>query len=137
MNPHDTNGNNQNGNRPNGYPMYDPAFLFEDETSLKDFIPVLWRGKLIIILIALIVFNLVLVYTLTREPEYEAVVSVYINTKSQQPSILTGLIADDTKHIGNELELLKSRLIAESVAQRLMEQRYLDDERTKPMPVLT
>jgi hypothetical protein len=81
MNPHDTNGNNQNGNRPNGYPMYDPAFLFEDETSLKDFIPVLWRGKLIIILIALIVFNLVLVYTLTREPEYEAVVSVYINTK--------------------------------------------------------
>jgi capsular exopolysaccharide synthesis family protein len=137
MNPHDTNGNNQNGNRPSGYPMYDPAFLFEDESSLKDFIPVLWRGKLIIILIALIVFNLVLVYTLTREPEYEAVVSVYINTKSQQPSILTGLIADDTKHIGNELELLKSRLIAESVAQRLMEQRYLDEARTKPMPVLT
>jgi capsular exopolysaccharide synthesis family protein len=127
---------NKHTNNSNGLNGHLPFDFTDEDTTLKDFLPILWRGKLYVVLIMLLMFNAVLFYTLIREPEYEATVSVYINTKNQQQSLLSGFMIEDSKHIGNEIELLKSRLIAESVADRLMEQRYLDDARSVPIPVL-
>ncbi len=123
-----TNNNGLNGKLP---------FDFLDEgPTLKDYLPTIWRGKWIILAIVLAVFNAALLITMTQEPEYEASVSVFINTKGQKTNILGGLAVDDAKNIGNELEVLKSRMIAESVAERLMEKRYIDDNASVPVPIL-
>lgn len=120
--------NGQNGRYP-----YD---FEDDEINLKDFLPVLWRGKWIILLVTVAVFNLALLYTMRVEPEYEATVTLFVNTQGQTASLLRGFAFEETKKIGNEVELLKSRMIAEAVTARLIEQRFLDEDLPDPIPIL-
>jgi capsular exopolysaccharide synthesis family protein len=105
--------------------------------TLKEYIPVLWRGKWIITIITLIVFNIAFLIAINQDPIYYAQVSLFINTKGQTAASLGGLIANESKSIGNELELLKSRMLAELVADRLMEILYLDEDSTVVLPILT
>jgi capsular exopolysaccharide synthesis family protein len=108
------------------------------QPNLMDYLPVIWRGKWIVLSIVLIVFNIALYYTITQEPKYVAQVSVFINTQGQRSQTpLTGLVLDDYKNITNEIELLKSRMIAEEVAEVLINERFLDETSSEPIPILT
>ncbi len=130
-----TNDNHENNGLRGRIPYDMPD---DDELNLADLLPVIWRGKWIIAAVTLAVFIIALVITITLEPEYEAEVSVFINTQGQKASqLLGGLTLEDHKNVANELELLKSRMIAENAAEELLEQRYLDDEESDPIPILT
>jgi len=111
--------------------------LLPEDWNLKDYIPLLLRGKWIIILITIVIFVGTVYVTTLQERIYEASVSVYINTSGGKSSILGGIVVVDPKSIGNELELLQSRMIAELVAERLMEVRYFDASDLEPIPILT
>jgi capsular exopolysaccharide synthesis family protein len=61
---------------------------------------------------------------------------VFINTRGDRVRILDGLSVDNTKSIENELEFMKSRMMAELVAERLMEIKYLDQDSWESIPIL-
>jgi hypothetical protein len=61
---------------------------------------------------------------------------VFINTRGDRVRILDGLSVDNTKSMGNELEFMKSRMMAELVAERLMEIKYLDQDSRESIPIL-
>jgi capsular exopolysaccharide synthesis family protein len=106
------------------------------QPNLMDYLPVIWRGKWIVLSIVLIVFNIAFYYTSTQEPKYVAQVSVFVNTQGQRSQApLAGLVIDDYKNIANEIELLKSRMIAEAVAEVLMNKRLLDETSDEPIPI--
>lgn len=128
----DKNSNKNQNNSKSNY--FSRSLHYPD---LKDYIPVLLRGKWIIVLTALVVLNIAFLAAIYQEPEYHAEVSVFINTTGRQASPMSGFFADESKNIANEIQLLRSRMIAEAVADRLMEIQYLDEDSLEPIPVLT
>jgi capsular exopolysaccharide synthesis family protein len=127
-----------NHSHSNGQSDKIPYKSINKQPTLSDYLPVIWRGKWVIMSIVLVVFNIALFYTLNLKDEYVASVSVLVNTQNNRNSSpLSGLIVDDFKNIGNEIELLKSRMIAEAVAERLIEIKYLDENSSVPIPILT
>jgi capsular exopolysaccharide synthesis family protein len=105
--------------------------------TLKDYLPVIWRGKWIILITVILAVNVAFLITRNMEPIYQASVSVFIKTKGERTNPLSGLTAEETKHIGNELEMLRSRLMAESVAEILFDVRYMDENSSVPLPILS
>ena len=129
----DNNSPNKNGQNDKG-----PSRAPNIQPNITDYLPVIWRGKWIILPVILIAFNVALYYTTTQEPEYVAGVTVFINTGGQRSAApLSGLITDDYKNISNEIELLRSRMMAEAVAERLIDMRYMDEDSSEPIPILT
>jgi capsular exopolysaccharide synthesis family protein len=114
-----------------------PSFeSLQNGPSLKDYLPVLFRGKWIIILSTIVFFNIAMLRTINQDPVYESSVSVFINTAGNKSTLVGGIVAVDPKSLGNELELLQSRMIAELVAERIMNIKYLDSDSLKPIPIL-
>ena len=128
-----TNDNHEN----NGLRGRIPYDFLDEGPTLKDYLPVIWRGKWIILACMLIALNIALFNTMSEEPEYRASVSVFVNTQGQKASLLGGLQVEESKNIGNELEMLRSRMVAESVAEQLMQDQYLDEDNEQPIPILT
>jgi uncharacterized protein involved in exopolysaccharide biosynthesis len=104
--------------------------------TLQEYIPIIWRGKWILFFTILLAVNAAFYITIKEEPEYQASVSVFINTRGDRVRILDGLSVDNTKSIENELEFMKSRMMAELVAERLMEIKYLDPDSRESIPIL-
>lgn len=122
-------GNNGKPHTPNPPPQN------LQERNIKEYLTVIRRDKWWIILIALIVFSLAVFYTFQQEPVYQAQTSVLVNTKAgQQQAILPGLGVNATRNIRNEIEILKSRMLAEKVAESILQRRYLDRDSTMLIP---
>jgi capsular exopolysaccharide synthesis family protein len=105
--------------------------------SFQDYIPVIWRGKWIIVITILLAVNVAFFYTQSTEPVYQASVTVFVNTKGEQASLYGGLALDESKNINNEMQLLGSQMMAELVAGLLMETQYIDEDSLMPIPILT
>lgn len=107
------------------------------QPPLRDYIPVILRGRWLF----LWVFGGIMLLTILRvelvERVYEATASVLINTRVSQT--LTPLFLEQLSSGGqlntlqNELEVLKSRSLADTVVRILMERKYLDDEARSPI----
>ncbi len=119
-----TNGNFRNGSGGEGV----------REISLRDLFATILRGKWIILLVTFLVFDVFLIKTLREEPMYEAKTSVIISTSGQRSPL--GFFVDGGRNIVNEIEVLKSRSLAQQVAERLTEQRYKDDQQEEVLPIL-
>ena len=104
------------------------------EINIRDIFTTVWRGKWIIMIVALIVFNFFLYKTLSEEPVYQATTTVFVGGGSQAMPL--GFMGEGRKNIVNEIQVLKSRNLARTVAQALMERRYLDEEQEELIPVL-
>lgn len=104
------------------------------EINIKDIFTTLMRGKWIIFIGTLIVFNGFLLKTLVEEPIYEATTTVYVSSRGQ--SLPLGIFSDGGRNILNEIEILKSRNLARNVALAVMERRYLDEEESEIIPLL-
>ncbi len=118
--------------------LYNPNGLIQQEPRFEDYLQIILRGKWIILTTFLLVLGGTAVYTFIAQPMYEATTSVLIDTKGQQN---TGLLFDVTgfgavKNIKNELEILKSRALAEAVAQSLLEKKFTDEESTDPILII-
>jgi capsular exopolysaccharide synthesis family protein len=127
---------NENLQSTNGKGRKPTLGALQNNPSLKDYLPVLFRGKWIIIISTIVFFNIAMLMTIRQDPVYESSVSVLINTAGNKSTLVGGIVAVDPKSLGNELELLQSRMIAELVAERLMDIKYLDSDSLKPIPIL-
>jgi len=105
----------------------------KNEISLRDIVATLIRGKWIILLTTLLIFNIFFIKTFFEDPVYEAETTVYVGGEQQEMPM--GLGHDD-KNIINEIEVLQSRNLALDVADVLMDIQYLDDEERKVIPIL-
>ncbi len=104
------------------------------EINLRDIFTTLIRGKWIILIGTLVVFNFFLVKTLMEEPVYEAKSTVYVSGRGGAAPL--GLLTEGGRNIINEIEILKSRNLALNVADALMQHRYIDEEESEIIPML-
>lgn len=114
------NGNYGMAMNGNGQPPQRPE-IADDEISLQDLVEILYKGKWIIAGAFLTVLILAAAYTFIKAPEYDASSMVYVNSGQSNPQLsdMLGLQVDN-RNIANEVEILKSRAIANAVAERLM-----------------
>jgi tyrosine-protein kinase Etk/Wzc len=101
------------------------------EPAFQDYIQIILRGKWIILVTFLLVMAGTAIFTFTMDPVYESSASVLVDTKGQQSGLplfdVTGM--GTVKNIKNELEILKSRVLADAVAQKLIERGFADEGR--------
>ncbi len=108
----------------------------DDEISLREIMEILLKGKWIILSCFVAVLVLVGAYTFIQSPKYEASGTLYVNNQTSGPQIgqLLG-IESGSRNIANEIEILKSRSIAQRVAGRLQDIQYVPGT-TDPLTVL-
>ena len=90
---------------------------FEEEVHLSDYINVVLRRWKIALLVFLLVFLGVAAYTFTRVPVYEAYATLEVQ-KNQQGSMLAELGVESDSTLSTEIEVLRSRSLAEKVVRR-------------------
>jgi len=110
-------------------------FQTEEETiNLYEVIQVLYRGKWLIILVFILVVLATATFTFMQDPIYESTTVVLIEKGKKGVGLteafdITGL--SEQRNIKNEIEILKSRSLAEAVAKKLIERVYVDPENKK------
>ncbi len=105
------------------------------EINIRDIYATLVRGKWIIFIVSLLIFNIFLFKTLIEEPVYVAKTTVFVGGGGNQ-SMPFGFMGDGRRNLVNEMERLKSRNLAREVAQVLMDHIYLDEDSTQIIPIL-
>jgi tyrosine-protein kinase Etk/Wzc len=109
------------------------TFFQEEETiNLYEVIQVLYRGKWLIILIFVLVVLATAIFTFMQDPIYESTAVVLIEKGKKglglsQAFDITGI--SEQRNIKNEIEILKSRSLAEAVAKKLIQRVYVDPEK--------
>lgn len=122
--------------RDNGLSRAPQEDFVADEISLREILEVLLKGKWIIISCFAAVLIVVAAYTFLQAPQYEASGTLYVNNQSsgQQLGLMLG-IESGSRNIANEIEILKSRSIAQRVARRLQDIEVVPAT-TAPLTVL-
>jgi capsular exopolysaccharide synthesis family protein len=111
-----TNGHSNNRQVPEK-----PATQNERELSLRDLVEILYKSRWLIAACFAVVVALTAAYTFTSAPEYEARSTLQVNTQNATPQIgeLFGF-ENAFRNVLNEIQILKSRTIAERVAEELV-----------------
>jgi len=110
-------------------------FQNEEETiNLYEVIQVLYRGKWLIILVFILVVLATAIFTFMQDPIYESTAVVLIEKGKKGLGLteafdITGL--SEQRNIKNEIEILKSRSLAEAVAKKLIERVYVNPQTKK------
>jgi len=113
------NGNNLPG--PYGPPP-------TEEPSIHDYIAILFRGKWVILATVFLVTGATALFTFLQDPVYESTASVLVNVEGKMTSLPLLDVTGGIKNIKNELEILKSYSLGETVARELIKKRYVDTE---------
>ncbi len=94
---------------------------YEEQVSLKEYIAIIYRRRWIIILSFIIVFISAIFYTLTTAPTYQASTSIMIERTGAMERTLFDInnLGNQNTLIANQIEILKSRRLAERVIKRL------------------
>ena len=90
----------------------------EKEAHLTDYINVVLRRWKLVLIIFAVVFVGIAVKTFLTQPVYEAFATLEVR-KPQQGGMLKELGVESDDKMSTEIEILKSRSLAEKVAQRL------------------
>ncbi len=110
----------------NGVDSGKNEFVNEDNTStdfsLREFLDIMLKGKWSIISSFSIVFIAVAVYTFMQDPEYQAHSTLMVDTKNTPKTMEDLVMGTASRNVYNEVEVLKSRMLAERVAQRMIDQ---------------
>jgi tyrosine-protein kinase Etk/Wzc len=107
--------------------------LHERQVSFNDYLRIFYRGRWVIITTFLLVMGLTVYMTFTAMPEYEASAKLMIEDKGGMEQSLFdigGLMKKETM-VNNQVEILKSRTLAETVIKRLQ-----DSEHAKQLSLL-
>jgi tyrosine-protein kinase Etk/Wzc len=108
------------------------------ESHFQEYLSILLRGKWIILASFVLVTAATAIFTLKTKPVYEASSLVLIDMKGKQGQLpffdFTG--SSTFNKITNELEILKSRSMAEAVAADLLKQVNLDGPHSPIIPIL-
>ncbi len=103
----------------------------EEVINLYELLQVLYRGRWLIIFVFILVVLATAIFTFIKDPIYESTAVVLIE-KGKKGLGLTGMLditgLSEQRNIKNEIEILKSRSLAEAVAKKLIERVYVDPE---------
>lgn len=94
------------------------APLQPEEGTLRDYLEVVLRRWKLACLVFAVVFLGVVLYTYTREPVYQAVATLQVEVRGGV-GVLGTLEMGNRNTLATDMEILRSRTIAEKVAQRL------------------
>ncbi len=106
---------------------------------IRDYPAVLLRGKWIIISAVAVMAVAAFLFTKLKDPVYQASSAVLIQTQTPEsgglfiPSIGSAIVTNIRQ---NELEILRSQTLAESVARRLISQMYIDAGAREPINII-
>jgi|GEM_PF-528090 len=117
-----------------GYePMDDAVHTF----SIQDYISIILRGKRTIVITFVVALSAMIVYTLLSKTMYESSSLVLLNFGQRASVSLSdqSRLPTDNK-IANELGKLKSHILSEAVAQRLLEEPWLNEAKTEIAPIV-
>jgi tyrosine-protein kinase Etk/Wzc len=108
------------------------------ESPLLEYAGLLLRGKWIIIISLIVVGGLSAVYTLKKQPVYEASTMVLIDMKEKDGvmrvyDMNSAMIAS---RITNELEIMKSNAISEALAEALLAKRTVDSQSSSLLNII-
>ncbi|HUI10518.1 MAG TPA: polysaccharide biosynthesis tyrosine autokinase [Bacteroidota bacterium] len=123
------------------HPPVDPGYQIVDDgapsASIQEYISTVLRGKRTIVFSFAFVMVVAVVYTLVSRTMYEASSVVLLNFGQRSSVTLSdqSRTSGDNK-IANELGKLRSHILAEAVAQRLLDDPWLDDAKTDLAPVV-
>jgi tyrosine-protein kinase Etk/Wzc len=95
--------------------------LHERHVSFNDYLRIFYRGRWIIFTTFMLVMGITAYVTFTAAPEYEAAAKIMIEEEGgMEQSIfdIGGFIKKETM-VNNQVEILKSRMLAETVVKRL------------------
>ncbi len=120
---------NRNGDMPADVPS---------GSHLQEYLTVLLRGKWVILASLFLVTAATALFTFKTKPVYEAASLVLIDMKGKGGSLpffdFTG--SGTFNKITNELEILKSRSMAEAVSRELLKQERIDGSLSPIIPIL-
>jgi len=102
-------------------PYFNPDDMEETELSLKDIYYILRRNFKLIFWFTSIVLLLAAVYTLWLPPIYTASALIMIEEPSKSMNVFDMGFGEDRNQLSNEMEVLKSRSMAEAVVNELWE----------------
>ena len=109
------------------------------ETTFVEYLTVFQRGRWIILSCLILITALAAIYTLIKSPVYESSSLVLIDMKGMKGSLPFSLdltAAATLNKLANELEILKSRSMAQAVAQKLLEKKTLTSNKRTRIPII-
>jgi len=117
-----------------GYePIDDAVHTF----SIQDYISIILRGKRTIFITFLVGLSAMIVFTLLSKTMYESSSLVLLNFGQRSSVSLSDQSrAPSDNKIANELGKLKSHILSEAVAQRLLEEPWLNEAKTELAPIV-
>ncbi len=107
------------------------------ERTVQEYIAIMARGKWLLLGILGASLLAAFLYSKLATPVYKAVVTVMIDQKLPTLSVMIDpTVRGNLQNIKNEIEVLRSRSISDTVARRLLQQRWTDESHTKVLPIL-
>ncbi len=107
---------------------------------IRDYAAVVLRGKWTILGTTFLVLVAAFLFTKLRSPVYQATASVLILTQNPElrglfvPAVGSAIITNVRQ---NEIEILRSQSLAETVARRLIGRMFLDSAARQPIEIIT
>jgi tyrosine-protein kinase Etk/Wzc len=94
--------------------------LHERQVSFNDYLRIFYRGRWVIITTFMVVMAATVYITFTTMPEYEAAAKIMIEETGMEQTIFEiGSFMKKETMVNNQVEILKSRTLAETVIKRL------------------
>jgi capsular exopolysaccharide synthesis family protein len=89
--------------------------------TLTDYLRIIYRGRWLILFSFLVVFLATVYYTFTTKPVYESSTSIIIENKGGMGNALFDFnsFGNQSTHIANQIEIIKSRSLAERIIKRM------------------
>jgi uncharacterized protein involved in exopolysaccharide biosynthesis len=102
--------------------------LQERHVSFNDYLRIFYRGRWIILTTFLVVMAITAYVTFTAMPEYEGAAKIMIEEKGgmEQSIFDIGGFINQATMVNNQVEILKSRMLAETVVKRLQASEWAD-----------
>ncbi len=121
------NGNGSSGNSLNGNGSV-PSLDGHAEANLRDYLSVMYRSRWSILAIFIAVVSVTLYVTLTTPPTFEAAATIIVDERQGMGQSLFDFTAISQQRtlINNQVEILKSRSLAQEVMKRLLSSMHKD-----------
>ncbi len=101
--------------------MFEEDQQQENQLTFNDYLRIIYRGKLIILVTFFVIMTATVIYTFTAAPSYESRTTLLIeSTGAMERSIFdVSYFGNQTTLLANQMEILKSRSLGERVIKRL------------------
>jgi capsular exopolysaccharide synthesis family protein len=108
------------------------------DRGFQEYLAVVLRGKWIITVTFLVILLVTLLVTKLADPVYQATCQVLLNPAELRSTIFVDASrSDGVKNIiQNELAILNSRALMDSVGERLRRKKFLDEAQTEYIPMV-